>query len=101
MVQAASGHEPAAAAMLDEMGRQRYEGMRAMAAAAASTGQLGVPEEECRDVLWSTTDGQLWHRLVRQRGWDDERFASWLAEVWVAALRVHGRPAARSGRQRV
>jgi AcrR family transcriptional regulator len=96
MVQAASGHEPAAADMLAEMGRQRYEGMRVMAAAAAATGQLGVSEEECRDVMWTTTDGALWHRLVQQRGWSDERFSAWLARLWVGALHVRARPPSRS-----
>lgn len=95
MVQAASGHEPAAAAMLAEMGRQRYEGMGVMAAAAAATGQLGVSEEECRDVMWSTTDGDLWHRLVQGRGWSDDRFATWLARLWVQALQVRARRPSR------
>jgi AcrR family transcriptional regulator len=95
MVQAASGHEPAAAEMLAEMGRQRYEGMGVMAAAAAATGQLGVSEDECRDVMWTTTDGDLWHRLVHQRGWSDDRFSTWLAHLWVHALRVRARPPSR------
>ena len=101
MVRAASGHEPAAAEMLAEMGRQRYEGMRVMASEAAATGQLGVTEEECRDVIWTTTDGHLWDGLVRQRGWSDERFATWLAQLWLAALKVRGRPTARSRGDRV
>ncbi|MDX6200097.1 MAG: hypothetical protein QOJ79_3248 [Actinomycetota bacterium] len=95
MVQAASGHEPAAAEMLAEMSRQRYEGMGVMASAAATTGQLGVSEEECRDVMWSTTDGQLWHRLVQQRGWSDDRFSAWLARLWTGALQVRARRSAR------
>jgi hypothetical protein len=32
------------------------------------------------------TDGVLWHQLVVERGWTDERYADWLAEVWVNAL---------------
>lgn len=86
MVQSAAGADPAAAAMLEEMGRQRLAGMSVMAAACAATGQLAVSEEECRDVLWSTTDGVLWHRLVQQRGWTSERYAGWLGELWVALL---------------
>jgi AcrR family transcriptional regulator len=95
MVRAASGHEPAAAQMLAEMGRQRYEGMRVMASEAAATGQLGVSEEECRDVIWTSTDGYLWDGLVRQRGWSDERFSTWLAQLWVAALKVRARRLSR------
>jgi hypothetical protein len=53
---------------------------------AAATGQLAVSEEECRDFLWSTTDGILWHRLVHQRAWTDERYAAFLGHLWVGAL---------------
>lgn len=86
MVQAAAGADPAAAAMLEEMGRQRLAGLGVMAADAARTGQLAVSEEECRDIVWSMTDGMLWHRLVQERGWSNERFAEWLGRVWVDRL---------------
>ena len=86
MVQAAAGADPAAAGMLAEMGRQRLVGMTVMAAEVAATGQLAVSEEECRDVIWSMTDGMLWHRLVNERGWTNERFADWLGRVWVRLL---------------
>jgi AcrR family transcriptional regulator len=74
------------AAMLEEMGRQRLVGIGVMAAEAAKTGQLAVSEEECRDVIWSMTDGMLWHRLVNERGWTNERFAHWLGQLWVERL---------------
>jgi AcrR family transcriptional regulator len=83
MVRSAAGTDPTAAAMLEEMDRQRLAGIGVMAAEAASTGQLAVSEEECRDVVWSMTDGMLWHRLVNERGWSNERFAEWLGRVWV------------------
>ena len=28
----------------------------------------------------------LWHRLVMERGWTNERFAEWLGNVWVDRL---------------
>ena len=74
------------AAMLEEMGRQRLAGIGVMAAEAAATGQLAVSEEECRDVVWSMTDGTLWHRLVQERGWTNERFAEWLGRMWADLL---------------
>ncbi len=86
MVQAAAGSDASAAAMLVEMGRQRLVGIGVMAAEAASTGQLAVTEAECRDVIWSMTDGMLWHRLVSERGWTNERFAEWLGQLWVHLL---------------
>lgn len=86
MVQSAAGADPAAAAMLEEMGRQRLVGIGVMAAEAARTGQLAVSEDECRDVVWSMTDGMLWHRLVNERDWSNNRFADWLGRIWVDRL---------------
>ncbi|MGW3965190.1 helix-turn-helix domain-containing protein [Amycolatopsis sp. NPDC005003] len=85
-VRGAAASEPAAAALLDEIDRRRLEAMAEHARAAARTGRLAVPEDECRDVLWSTTDGTLWHQLVERRGWSDERYAAWLGRLWASAL---------------
>lgn len=85
-VQAAASAEPVAAEMLAEIGRQRFAGLGVMAREAAATGQLGVSEEECHEVIWAMSDGMLWNRLVNERGWSDERFASWLGETWVRLL---------------
>jgi len=59
---------------------------RRYARAAEATGQLAVSEQECRDVLVATLDGALWHRLVVERGWSDDRYAELLGTIWVAAL---------------
>ncbi len=85
-VRGAASSDPAAAALLAEIDRQRLESMAAHARAAAATGQLAVSQDECRDVLWSTTDGSLWHRFVKQRGWSDERYATWLGRLWMSQL---------------
>jgi AcrR family transcriptional regulator len=85
-VQGAAASEPAAAAMVAEIDRQRLAGISVMAAEAAKSGQLAVSEEECRDVIWAFTDGALWHRLVEQRGWTDERYAHWLGQMWTRML---------------
>lgn len=85
-VQGAASSEPTAAQMLAEMGRQRLSGISVMAAAAVATGQLAVSEDECRDFIWATTDGALWQRLVAERGWSDEKFADWLAQLWIGLL---------------
>ena len=85
-VQGSAGAEESAREMVEEMDRQRYEGIGVMAAEAAQTGQLAVSEQECRDLVWATTDGLLWHRLVQVRGWTDEQYADWLGRMWVATL---------------
>lgn len=82
----AAATEPTAAGMLAEIGRQRLAGLSVMAREAAATGALAVTQDECRDFVWATTDGTLWHRLVVERGWTDERFAEWLARTWIAVL---------------
>jgi AcrR family transcriptional regulator len=94
-MEAAAGADATAAALLEEVHRQRLEGIGVMAAEAARSGQLAVSEQVCRDLVWATTDAVLWHRLVEQRGWTDEQFAEQLAETWVSWL-VRG-PAGRRG----
>jgi AcrR family transcriptional regulator len=86
MLQGAVASQPDAAAMLAEFDQMRLDRAGNYARAAAATGQLAVSEEECRDVLWATLDGDLWHRLVAQRGWSDERFAAWLGRLWISTL---------------
>jgi hypothetical protein len=85
-MQGAAASEPAAAEMLAEIGRQRLEGLSVMAREAAATGQLAVSEQDCRDIMWASTDGVLWQRLVNERGWSDERFQTWLGQMWINAL---------------
>ena len=97
-LEAAAGADDAAAQMLDEVHRQRWEGLGHMARQAAATGQLKVDEETCRQLVWATTDAVLWHRLVEQQGWTDERFAEHLGETWVSWL--VSAPAGRRGSRR-
>lgn len=85
-IQGAAAADPAAAEFLAEIDQARLEALGTHARAAAATGQLGVPEETCRDVLFATTDGSLWLNLVDRRGWSDERYAAWLGRLWTALL---------------
>ncbi|WP_436493596.1 TetR/AcrR family transcriptional regulator [Actinokineospora sp. HUAS TT18] len=85
-VRGAAASDPTAAELFEEIDRQRLESMAAHARAAAATGQLAVSEVECRDTLWSTTDGTLWHNLVHRLGWTDDQYAAWLGKLWVSML---------------
>lgn len=85
-LQAGADSDPRVAEMLAEMDRQRLEGMTVMATEAAATGQLSVSAEECRDLMWSMTDGYLWTRLVDERGLSQDQFADWLGRMWVSVL---------------
>jgi len=82
----AAASEQAAADMLAEFDGLRLDAARHYARLAVETGQLGVSEAECRDVLAATMDGSLWQRLVPESGWSDDSFAEWLGEMWVSVL---------------
>jgi AcrR family transcriptional regulator len=85
-LQGAASTEPAAATILAEFDERRLDAAGHYARAAAATGKLAISEEECRDVFAATLDGALWHRLVDERGWTDDRFAEFLSSLWIAAL---------------
>jgi AcrR family transcriptional regulator len=85
-LQGAATSEPAAAAMLAEFDERRLDAAGHYAKAAAATGQLAVSEQECRELLAATLDGALWHRLVEEGGWSEDRFAQLLGTIWVATL---------------
>jgi AcrR family transcriptional regulator len=85
-MQGARGADPAVATLLADIDRARMEAMGVHARCAAATGQLLVSEEECRDVLFATTDGSLWHNLVATQGWTEDRYATWLGRLWRATL---------------
>jgi AcrR family transcriptional regulator len=85
-LQGAATSEPDAAGMLTEFDGRRLDAVTHYARAAAATGGLGVTERECADLLFATMDGALWHRLVQERDWSDDRFGEWLGELWVAQL---------------
>lgn len=85
-LQGAAASDERVAGMLAEMDRQRLAGMTVLAGEAAATGQLAISEDDCRDFMWSMTDGFLWSRLVDERGWSDEDFAERLGRMWVAVL---------------
>ena len=89
-LQGATTSEPAAAAILAEYDQRRLDAAGHYARAAAATGQLGVSEQECSDLLAATMEGALWYRLVEERGWSEERFAQLLGTMWVAALTRSG-----------
>ena len=81
-VEGAAGSESGAAELLQIWHTRRIDVATKYAGAAAETGQLAISEDECRDILYATMDGALWQRLVAERGWTDERYATWLASQW-------------------
>ncbi len=83
---AAAATEPTAADMVAEFDAGRLDASTHFAKAAKTTGQLAPSKAECRDVYYATLDGALWHRMVHERDWSDERFAAFLGDLWVSLL---------------
>ncbi len=46
----------------------------------------GLDDEGAADIIWVLNDPGVYHQLVLQRGWEPERFRSWVAETMRAQL---------------
>lgn len=88
VVQAARFHDPEIAELWDTIADRRAANMRLLAADLGSTGRLR-PEltlDEVADIIWATNSAEFYLLLVRERAWDPERFARFLAESWCRVL---------------
>lgn len=85
-LEAAAASESSAADMVAEFDAGRLDASTHYAKAAKKTGQLAVSAAECRDIFYTTLDGAVWHRMVHERGWSDQRFAAFLGDLWVSSL---------------
>jgi AcrR family transcriptional regulator len=77
----AAGVDPDAAALLDELTRQRQQGQRLIARSLARTGALrpGLRERDAADILHALMSPELYSLLVVDRGWKADRYERWLA----------------------
>jgi AcrR family transcriptional regulator len=68
----------------DEISERRAANMRLFAADLEATGELrpGLSPDELADVVWSMNSAEYYTLLVRERGWEADRFASWLGDAW-------------------
>jgi AcrR family transcriptional regulator len=80
----AAAQAPELAQIRDEIVTRRARNMRMFAQDLADTGELrpGTDVEEVADVVWSMNSAEYYSLLVRERGWDPDRFAQWLADAW-------------------
>ena len=87
LVSAASS-DTDAAAILDELTRQRQEGQGRVATALARTKALrtGVSARDAGDLIHALASPELYHLLVRDRAWAPERYQRWLAEALARQL---------------
>jgi AcrR family transcriptional regulator len=77
----AAGTDRDAAALLDELTRQRQQGQRVIARSLARAGALqpGLKERDAADVIHALLSPELYRLLVLDRGWKPERYRRWLS----------------------
>ena len=82
LVSAASS-DPDAAAILDELTRQRQEGQGRVATSLAQAKALrsGLKARDAGDIIHALASPELYHLLVVDRSWSADRYQRWLAEA--------------------
>src|SRR5262245_45072664 len=76
----AVGSDPDAAALLDDLNRQRQRGQSLVARSLARAGGLRPPlrERDAADIIHALMSPELYRLLVVERGWRPERYQEWL-----------------------
>lgn len=87
LVSAASS-DPDAAAVLDELSRQRQDGQGNISRALARAGALRpeLRQRDAADIIHALLSPELYHLLVVDRGWSRERYERWLTALLVDQL---------------
>jgi AcrR family transcriptional regulator len=84
----AAGTDADAAALLDDLTRQRQQGQRVIARSLARAGALRpeLRERDAADVIHAVLSPEMYRLLVLDRGWKGERYERWLAGLLVEQL---------------
>jgi AcrR family transcriptional regulator len=84
----AAAADPDAAALVDQLTRQRQEGQRMIARALSAGGALrpGLRERDAADIVHALLSPELYRLLVVDRGWSAKRYQRWLSETLAAQL---------------
>lgn len=84
----AAGTDAEAAALLDDLTRQRQQGQRMISRSLARSGALrpDLRERDAADLVHALLSPELYGLLVVDRGWKPQRYASWLERTLVDQL---------------
>lgn len=84
----AAGTEPDAAALLDDLTRQRQQGQQVIARSLVRAGALrpGLRAGDVADLVHALLSPELYRLLVVDRGWDLERYRRWLTSTLAGQL---------------
>jgi AcrR family transcriptional regulator len=85
---AAASGDPDMAVLLRDVEDARYRRMLHNARQVLGRGFLkaGLTEQEVADVMFTCTSAELYESLVLKRGWDAERYGSFIARTLAANL---------------
>jgi AcrR family transcriptional regulator len=88
VLQHAAPSDPQLGALWHEIGVRRAGNMRLLAADLAATGSLrqDLSVDDAADIIWATNSSEFFLLLVRDRGWDADRFERWLGRTWKELL---------------
>ena len=75
--------DPDAAALFDELTRQRQEGQRVIARSLARAGALraDLRARDAADVIHALMSPEMYRLLVLDRRWKSERYERWLTAI--------------------
>lgn len=84
----AASSDPDAAALLDDLNRQRRKGQGQIARSLAQAGQLrpGLSERDAADIVYTLMSPEVYRLLVVDRGWPPERYERWLTQTLVEGV---------------
>jgi len=84
----AAASDPAAAALLEELTRQRQQGQGRIARSLARAGALRpeLRERDAGDIIHALMSPEIYGLLVVDRGWPPERYETWLTGTLVDQL---------------
>lgn len=83
MLASAADSDPDAAALLDDLARQRQAGQSRLATALGRSGALrpGLRPAHASDIIHGLASPELYRLLVIERRWSPEKYERWLAET--------------------
>jgi len=85
---AAAGADPDLAEIYRRRQQRRYHVQQRLARTLAARGALrpGLSPERATDILWALSNPRTYRALAIQRGWTDEEYQHWLADLLASAL---------------
>lgn len=86
ILSSASGSDPEAATLLDDLTQQRQTGQLAFVRSLATTLRPGLTARIAADVVHALASPEVYHLLVVDRAWKADRYKRWLSDTLAAQL---------------